>query len=142
MSTVRLHMVSTLTPPQLAAVLIDFSATRPSVWPTIDDAHFRVHAIGDTWAEVTEGTAAAWERVRYDWSQQPDLITVNTLDSKVFGPGGGWVFHITPRDSGSRIDIELTRSPRKITQKFLACLLPLVAPRSLRKSFAGPLQAQ
>ena len=142
MSTVRLHMVSTLSPPQLAAVLTDFSSARPSAWPTIDAAHFQVHAVGDTWAEVTEGTAAAWERARYDWSQQPDRITISTLDSKVFGPGGGWVFRIAPRDSGSDVDIELTRNPRRITHRLLAYLLPLIAPRSLRRSFAGPLQAK
>jgi hypothetical protein len=141
MTTVRFTMTSSQSAPQLAAVITDFSAARPAVWPTIDAQHFEVHAIGDTWAEVTEGTASAWERARYDWSELPDRITITTLDSKVFGPGGGWIFHFTPQTSGTGIDIELTRNPRKITRRVLASLLPLVAPRSLRKSFAGPLQA-
>ena len=57
MPTVRLHMTSELSAPELMAVLTDFSPARPNVWPTIDNDHFEVHAVGDTWAEVTEGTA-------------------------------------------------------------------------------------
>lgn len=123
------------------SVLTDFSATRPVTWPTIDAEHFHVHALGDTWAEVTEGTASAWERARYEWDHRRHRVTVTTHESKVFGPGGGWVFQLTPHPSGTRVDIELIRSPATFGRKLLAALLPVVAPRSLRRSFAGPLQA-
>jgi hypothetical protein len=142
MTTVSLHMTSTLTAPQLIAVLTDFTPSRPTVWPTIDAAHFQVHALGNSWAEVTEGTASAWERARYEWDDQRHRVTVTTHDSKVFGPGGGWVFQLTPEATGTRIDVELTRRPTRFTRKVLAALLPLVAPRSLKKSLAGPLQAR
>ena len=142
MPTIRLHLTSALSAPQLMAVLTDFTPARSAVWPTIDADHFQVHAIGDTWAEVTEGTASAWERARYDWDGQRHRVTVTTHDSKVFGPGGGWVFQLTPAVTDTRIDIELTRRPTTFTQKALAALLPLVAPRTLKKSFAGPLQAR
>lgn len=71
--------------------------SRAEAWPTIDTAHFEVHELGDTWAEVTEGTAAAWERARYEWEPAGDTVTITTLDSKLFGAGGGWVFRMTPR---------------------------------------------
>jgi hypothetical protein len=141
MPTIRLHMTSTLSAPELMAVLTDFSPARPRLWPTIDADHFRVHALGDTWAEVTEGTASAWERARYDWDHQRQRVTVATHDSKVFGPGGGWVFQLTPQETDTRIDIELTRSPAMFTKRILAALLPLVASRALKKSFSGPLHA-
>jgi hypothetical protein len=141
MPTVRLHMTSGLSAPQVMAVLTDFSAARPTLWPTIDAEHFEVHAVGDTWAEVTEGTASAWERARYDWDPHRHRVTVTTHDSKVFGPGGGWVFQLTPHGTTTKIDVELTRRPTTITRRLLAALLPLVAPASLKKSFAGPLQA-
>lgn len=141
MPTVRLQMTSALSAPDLMAVLTDFSPARPAMWTTIDAGHYEVHAIGDTWAEVTEGTATAWERARYDWDNQRHRVTVTTHDSKVFGPGGGWVFQLTPEPSGTRIDIELTRRPTTFARRVLAALLPLVAPKALRKSFAGPLQA-
>ncbi len=141
MPTVRLRMTSRLSAPRLMSVLTDFSAARPLTWPTIDADHFEVHALGDTWAEVTEGTGSAWERARYEWDTGRGRVTVATHDSKVFGPGGGWVFQLTPQTSGTRVDIELTRSPATFGRRLLAALLPLVAPPSLRKSFAGALQA-
>jgi YD repeat-containing protein len=139
--TIRLQMTSALNASELMTVLTDFSADRPAVWPTIDADHFEVHAVGDTWAEVTEGTAAAWERARYDWDAHRQRVTVTTHDSKVFGPGGGWVFQFTPQATGTQIDVELTRRPTGLTRRFLAALLPLVAPRALKRSFAGPLHA-
>lgn len=107
MPIVRFHMTSALSAPQLMDVLTDFTPSRAAVWPCIDADHFDVHAPGDTWAEVTEGTASAWERARYDRDGPRRRVTITTHDSKVSGPGGGWVF----------------------------------APRALKKSFAGPLQA-
>jgi YD repeat-containing protein len=123
------------------AVRTDFSSSRPNLWPSIDADHFQVHGAGDSWAEVTEGTASAWERARYEWDLQSRRVTVTTHDSKVFGPGGGWVFQLTPEATSTRIDIELVRRPRQLKRQLLAALLPLVAPRALKKSLAGPLQA-
>ncbi|MFI9510195.1 hypothetical protein [Nocardia sp. NPDC052566] len=141
MATVRFHLLSTLTPAEVVQVLTDFGPARAELWPTIDADHFVVHDRGETWAEVTEGTAAAWERARYDWKPAGDTVTVTTLDSKLFGAGGGWVFRTTPETSGTRVDVELTRTPRTVKGKLLALLLPLIGPSTLRKSFTGPLKA-
>ncbi|MGF6889327.1 hypothetical protein ABIA39_004490 [Nocardia sp. GAS34] len=62
------------------------------------------------------------------------------MDSKLFGAGGGWVFRVTSESDGTRVDVELTRTPRAFKGKLLAALLPL-ASSSLRKSFSGPLRA-
>ncbi|MEU6143797.1 hypothetical protein ABZ848_26050 [Streptomyces sp. NPDC047081] len=142
MTVVRFHLDSTLSPSEVLEVLTDFSPARPEAWPSIDTGHFEVHGLGDTWAEVTEGTAAAWERARYDWEPGGDTVTVRTLDSKLFGAGGGWVFRMTPEGEGTRVDVELTREPTTIKGRMLAALLPLAAPSSLRKSFAEPLRAR
>ncbi|CAG6398901.1 hypothetical protein NMG29_11250 [Streptomyces cocklensis] len=141
MAVVRFHLVSTLSPADVLEVLTDFSPSRPQAWPTIDAGHFTVHGQGETWAEVTEGTSAAWERARYEWKPGGDTVTITTLDSKLFGAGGGWVFRMTPEGDGTRVDVELTRQPGTLKGKMLASLLPLAAPASLRKSFAKPLQA-
>ncbi|MFJ7956970.1 hypothetical protein ACIQ62_11800 [Streptomyces sp. NPDC096319] len=142
MAVVRFHLVSQLSPQDVLDVLTDFGPSRADAWPTIDAEHFRVHELGDTWAEVTEGTAAAWERARYDWTPGGDTVTITTLDSKLFGAGGGWVFRMTPGDCGTRVDVELTRQPSTIKGRMLASLLPLAAPSSLRKSFAVPLRGK
>lgn len=142
MPVIRFHLDSELDTAALMAVLTDFGPSRPQLWPTIDDQHFEVHALGDNWAEVTEGTESAWERARYEWDAHAGRVWVSTHDSKVFGPGGGWLFQLTSNPAGgTRVDIELTRQPAGIRRKVLAMLLPLVAPSALRKSFSGPLGA-
>jgi len=75
-------------------------------------------------------------------STERNRVTVNTHNSKVFGPFGGWAFQLTPETSGTRVDIELTRRPDGLKRKLLAALLPLIAPAALRKSFAQPLKAK
>lgn len=142
MPVVRFQMTSALDPAALMDVLTDFGPSRPQQWSTIDADHFEVHALGDTWAEVTEGTASAWERARYDWDAKRGRVTVATHDSKVFGPGGGWTFQLAPQTTGTRVDVELVRNPTGLKRKLLAALLPVVAPRALKKSFAGPLRAK
>jgi hypothetical protein len=141
MTVVRFHLISPLSIPEAMAVLTDFSPARPEAWPTIDADHFEVHELGDTWAEVTEGTASAWERSRYEWDEAKGRVEITTHDSKVFGPGGGWVFQLSSVDEGTRVDVELTRTPQGLKRMILATALPLVAPSSLRKSFSRPLQA-
>lgn len=141
MPVIRFHLDSTLSASDVLDVLTDFTPARPEAWPTIDAEHFEVHGLGADWADVTEGTASAWEHARYEWDADAGRVAITTLDSKVFGPGGGWVFQVTPTGSGSRVDVELTRHPATLKGKVLAALLPLVAPRSLRTSFSGPLHA-
>ncbi|OLT46128.1 hypothetical protein [Cellulosimicrobium sp. CUA-896] len=141
MPTARFHLTSSLSAPEVLAVLTDFSPRRPDAWPTIDAEHFQVHGIGENWAEVTEGTEASWERAHYEWDATRNQVDITTLDSKIFGPGGGWVFRLTPQGTGTRIDVELTRAPHGLKARMLGALLPVVAPASFRKAFSGPLQA-
>ena len=140
MTVVRFHLHSTLDADTALAALTDFSAARPENWPSIDAEHFAVHQLGDDWAEVTEGTAAAWERARYEWDTATRRVVVTTHKSKLFGPGGGWVFQLTPVTDGTRVDVELTRTPKTLSGRLLAALLPLVAPSSLATSFRQPLK--
>ncbi|WP_033216220.1 hypothetical protein [Kitasatospora phosalacinea] len=141
MTVVTFSLVSSLSPSGVLEVLTDFSSGRPAAWPGIDADHFEVHGQGDGWAEVTEGTAAAWERARYDWEPGGDRVTITTLDSKLFGPGGGWDFRLTPQGERTLVEVRLTRTPATLKQKLLASLLPLVGPSQLRKSFARPLKS-
>lgn len=142
MPVIKLSIESALAPAGVMDVLTDFGPTRPQQWPTIDHEHFTVHAQGDNWAEVTEGTAAAWERARYEWDTRTSRVTVTTHDSKVFGPGGGWVFQLTPTTHGTRVDIELTRNPKGLRRRTIAALLQVVGPSSFRRSFSKPLRAK
>jgi hypothetical protein len=142
MPTIKFHLDSRLSARELMTVLTDFSPARAQTWPTIDSEHFTVHAQGANWAEVTEGTASAWERSRYTWDEAAGRVDIATHESKVFGKGGSWSFRLTPQNDGTRVDIELVRTGEKLGQKLAAQLLPLIAPSSLAKAYRGPLQAK
>lgn len=141
MTTVRFSLTSPLMPEDALKVLTDFGPSRADAWPTIDAGHLQVHSTGDDWAEVTEGTAAAWERARYEWNTNTGRVEITTIESKVFGPGGGWTFQFSPVEGGTKVDVELTRTPATFGKKILAAILPLAAG-SLKKSVAVPFQAQ
>ncbi|MEV7236263.1 hypothetical protein AB0N06_20390 [Streptomyces sp. NPDC051020] len=141
MTVLRFQLNSSLSPKEVIGVLTDFSPARAETWPSIDADHFTVHDLGDTWAEVTEGTASAWERARYEWDPAGDTVTITTLDSKVFGPGGGWVFKMTPEGDGTCVDVELTRHASTFKARLVATVLPY-AGSVFRKSFQGPLKGK
>jgi hypothetical protein len=57
------------------------SDQRPKIFRNIDPDYFRVYSLGDTWAEVTEGSNFAGgtlEHVRYDWSE-PNTVRIQVL---------------------------------------------------------------
>jgi len=139
MSVTKFSLNSTLDSAAVFDALTDFGPSRVEKWPSIDASHFTVHELGDDWAEVTEGTDAAWEHERYEWDATTQRVTIATLDSKLFGAGGGWTFELTPEGAGTRIDVTLVRTPSTFKGKLLASLLPIVGPSSLRKSFGAAL---
>lgn len=63
MARLAFTIQSPRTPAEVQAALTDFSADRPSLWPAIDPDVYRVHDVGDDWAEVTEGSAVMAARL-------------------------------------------------------------------------------
>ena len=85
-------------------------ARREVIWKeTCDPAVYRVHAVGHTWAEATEGVSYAWSRERYDWSV-PEVVTLTQLDSNIAEPVGTIRYNVAPLpDGGARIVCERYR---------------------------------
>lgn len=137
MPSLHFHVNSSMSPAEVMAVLTNFSPSRVEEWPSIDAEHFQVHERGDMWAEVTEGNDKSWERARYEWDPSKNTVTVTTHDSVPFG-SGGWQFHMTPTDNGTRIDVRLERHPTSFTSKVKSSIIPLAGP-VFRKSFKEPL---
>ena len=90
----------------------DFGPDRASLWPNVDDAHFKVHDTGPDWAEVTEGNAMGWERERYAWDAAAGTVAIDTVDSNLWGPGSGWRYALTPAAGGTDVQVTLTRVPK------------------------------
>jgi hypothetical protein len=140
MTTIHFQLTSPLSPTEAFDVLTDFGPNRPDVWPSIDASQYTVHSRGENWAEVTEGTAAAWERARYEWDAVALHVAVTTHESKLFGAGGGWDFRFTPVEQGTLIDVELHREPHGLKQRLIGTLLKLVGPATFKKGFAVPFR--
>ena len=106
MATIHIKRSATVSPERFVAALTNFGPGRGKVFAYSHEASVTVHARADTWADVTEGSAAGtWERLHYDWSQ-PNVVRLTTTDSNTWSTGSGWVYTLTPRSDG-KTDIDL-----------------------------------
>jgi len=140
MSSTRFTVRTSLSPQQVMTVLTDFGPDRASRWPNVDDAHFKVHDVGPDWAEVTEGNAMAWERERYSWDVEGGTVTIDTLDSNLWGPNSGWRYEIEPTSEGSEVHVTLNRVPASLVGRLVAALIPIAGARTLGKQFQSVLR--
>ena len=140
MATTSFTVHTTLSPSEVLAVITDFGPQRSRWWPNVDDAHFRVHAQGPGWAEVTEGTAMGWERERYSWDAASGIVTIDTLESNLWGPGSGWRYELVPAADGTDLRVTLTRLASSFKGKILATLIPIVGPQALGRQFQTVLR--
>jgi hypothetical protein len=123
------------------AALVDFSARREEIWKeTCDPAVYRVHGVGHTWAEVTEGVSYAWSRERYDWSV-PEVVTLTQLDSNIADPVGRIHYSIASLpDGGARIVCERYRVFRGLRGWALGTFMVVFGPQILRSQFQRSLR--
>jgi hypothetical protein len=122
MSTIHVVTDSPLPAARVLGAAHDFSERRAEVFPAVTLEHLRVHELGDTLADVTEGTpigiGSNWERCRYDWSQ-PGSVKATVTDSNVYAvPGSSWELRATETAEGSRVEMiwqrEFRNNPRGI----------------------------
>ena len=137
----RWQLDTSLTAGQVIAALVDFSPRRQVVWKeTCDPAVYRVHAVGHTWAEATEGVSYAWSREHYDWSV-PEVVTLTQLESNIAEPVGTIRYTIAPLpDGGARVVCERYRVFRGPRGRVLGTFMVLFGPRILRAQFRTSLK--
>jgi hypothetical protein len=140
MATTTFTVHTTLSPSEVMDVITDFGPDRSRWWPNVDAAHFTVHDRGPDWAEVTEGTGMGWEREKYSWDSTAGTVTIDTLESNLWGPGSGWRYAITPAADGSDLRVTLNREPSSFRGRLVAALIPLVGARTLGKQFESVLR--
>jgi hypothetical protein len=140
MPSTQFSAQTTLPPKDVMAFLTDFGPTRAERWPNVDTSHFELHAQGDDWAEVTEGNKTAWERERYSWDAEKGTITIDTLESNVWGPGSGWKYQLEPSGTGTTVHVTLTRTANSWKGRLIGALLPIVGARTLGKQFQTTLR--
>ena len=93
-----------------------------------------------TGREVTEGNSLGWERERYSWDAAAGTVTIDTLDSNLWGPGSGWRYQLTAADGGTDVRVTLTRVGKSLRGKLVGALIPIAGARTLGKQFQSVLQ--
>ncbi|MFC0504973.1 SRPBCC family protein [Micromonospora costi] len=140
MATIHLHETTTATPEQFLAALTDFGPGRAQLFSATSDDLLKVHSQGPTYADVTEGTNAAWERLSYDWSD-PHRVVMKTIDSNLWGGASGHTYTITPNPDGTTtIDAVVVREGKNAKGKLTGLLLGSVAKGALAKALANTVK--
>lgn len=105
----RYELTVPLTAATAVAALTDFGETRSRVWSeTSHPKVYRLHGLGPTWADVTEGVPFSWSRERYDWTE-PGLVRLTQTDSNVALPTGTIEYRLTDTPAGCRVICERFR---------------------------------
>ncbi len=122
-------------PKQVVDALIDFSDQRPDVWPGLARELYRVYSMGETTAEVQEGSSKpikVWARERYDWST-PGVVRWEVLESNFCNPGSYVEVRVRPGErGGSHVDLEWSRTPSNAKGRIAIAMMKVAGPSILR----------
>ena len=141
MATIHLHQTTTATPEQFLAGLTDFGPGRSKLFGNSADGYLKVHDRGPTTADVTEGSAGIWERLRYDWSD-PNRVVMTTTDSNTWGGSSGHTYTFTRQPNGTTdIDVVVVREGKNIKGRLLGLVVGAVGKGVLMKAFGKTVRA-
>src|ERR1041384_2366183 len=141
MSTIHLHQTTTLTPAQYLAGLTDFGPGRSKIFGNSADEYLKVHHLGRTDADITEGSGGIWERLHYDWSD-PGHLVLTTTDSNLWGGASGHVYNFTRNlDGTNNIDVEVVREGKNLKGRLLGLVLSTIGKGVLEKAFENSVKA-
>src|SRR3954465_10183862 len=126
MSTIHVHQNMALTPEQYIAGLTDFGPGRSEVFSKSADDYLKVHSVGATEADVTEGSGGVWERLHYDWSD-PNRVVLRTTDSNLWGGNSGHVYPFTRNPDGTTdLDALVVRDGKNLKGRVLAAIVGII----------------
>jgi hypothetical protein len=112
-------------PDQVIAALTDFSERRPDVWRSLAREFYEVYSVGETEAEVREGSKppSVWAKEHYDWST-PGTVKWTVRESNFCKPGSYVQATVLPGDvGGSRIHVTWERWPSNLKGRVLTALI-------------------
>jgi len=142
MAHVSGEVTSSVPPDAILRALTDFGPRRPELWPNLSPRLYRVHSVGPTEADVTEGSEAfggVWERTHYEWSE-PGVVLIEVEESNAFAPGSWWRYQVEPAGSGSRVRFEFDRRPATFKGRIVSVLLTAGGKRVFTRSLEETLR--
>jgi hypothetical protein len=141
MSTIRLHVTTTSTPEQFIAGLTDFGPGRAKLFGNSADGYLKVHSLGASEADVTEGSNGIWERLHYDWSD-PNRVVMTTTDSNLWDGRSGHTYTFTRRPDGKTdLDAVVVRDGKNLKGQLLGLVLGIFGTRVLGGALEKSVQA-
>jgi len=141
MTTMKLHANTRVTPEEYTAGLTDFGPGRAELFGNSADEYLEVHSLGETRADVTEGSGGVWERLAYDWSN-PDHVVAMTTDSNAWGRNSGHTYDFTRLPDGTTdIDYVVVREGKNLRGLLLSIVLGTVGRSVLVKAFQNSVTA-
>jgi hypothetical protein len=136
-----LHQTTTSTPEQFIAGLTDFGPGRQKLFGNSADEYLKVHRLGRTEADVTEGSGGIWERLHYDWSD-PTRVVMTTTDSNTWGGASGHIYTFTRRPDGmTDLDAVVVRDGKNFKGRALGFVLGTIGKGVLEKAFKNTIKA-
>ena len=129
---------TSLSPEQVVAALTDFSQRRPQIWTGISPEHYVVYSVGETSADVREGTRQGplnvWAREMYDWSV-PNTVTWTVKESNFCTPGSYVRAEVRPRQGGgSVVKSTWNRTPTSLAGRFIFAVMKLTRGGAIESS--------
>ena len=141
MSAIHLHQTTSLAPEQYIAGLTDFGPGRSKLFGNSADDYLKVHQLGRTQADVTEGSGGIWERLHYDWSD-PNHVVLTTTDSNTWGGESGHTYNFTRHlDGTTDIDVDVVREGKNLKGRLLGLVLGTIGRGVLEKAFQNSVKA-
>jgi hypothetical protein len=136
-----MHQTTTSTPEQFIAGLTDFGPGRQKLFGNSADEYLKVHSLGRTEADVTEGSGGIWERLHYDWSD-PKRVVMTTTDSNLWGGSSGHTYTYTRRPDGrTDLDAVVVRVGKNLKGRALGLVLGIFGQRVLGGALAKTVKA-
>jgi Polyketide cyclase / dehydrase and lipid transport len=134
---------TTLPPEKVREALLDFSERRPEIWPGITPSLYEVYSVGETSAEVKEGTrlpfGPVWARERYDWSD-PNMIRWTVIESNFSVPGSFVSATLEPNGGGTRVRIHWEREGTTLFHKLMMRMMVATKGKPVAQSFQKGLR--
>jgi hypothetical protein len=141
MSTIHLHRTTALAPEQYVAGLTDFGPDRSKLFGNSAQEYLKVHHLGPSHADVTEGSRGIWERLHYNWSD-PNRVILTTTDSNVWGGASGHTYTFSRRPDGTTdIDVVVVREGKNLKGWILGFVLGTVGRGVLERAFENSIKA-